>query len=368
MTDQPTARAGMVELISQALQVLAYLYAHNRVTITNLWSDSGSGAGITARDRMIVRADVTGLPAERGALLAGLAPITEPTEWSGTYTTHREWAGNLLTMRVVVSYRLDVPPESAADSVVEPPKCVGAPTGFEAACGAAGPHGEHPMTSPAVPDEPLPEIGGAEPGPGKSPAHLAAHAVRWHRGASAGHAAAADAAPAEAFEPAGNVSTVPEPPVDHRPLLGLVVDERFGDLKQHIIEVHGELGQTTEDLKAKYAGIPGVVVVPGNDKARDPKVIEAFRQYAIARALHDLAPHADRFWPSLAEALTAVNAWPGRDMLEDDWALDAARQLVDPSAAEADRDPATARAAARGRLRRLVPPALRGRGGEVVVR
>lgn len=354
----------MADLVVQALHVLAHLFSIGRVTLTNVWSDTGSGPGAT-QERMIVRADVTGLTAERGTLLAGLAPMTEPSDWTGQHGAYREWSGDLLTMRVVVSMRLDPEEPPAAEPASAPiadPVCLGAPAHSDAACGWPGPHGEHPIGTRAPMDEPLPSPD-PEPAPpaGRSPAHRAARAASWTRGTRAGRMAVRYA------EPAGPV-TVAEPEIDHRPLLALVVDERYGDLKSHFIEVHGEPGTTTEDLAERYRDVPGVVIVPGRDRDDDDQLHETWRRYAVARAVHyfETERHGERF-PTLADALTAVNLWPGRDMLEHDWAVEAAQYLVDPSAAEADRDPATA-GAARGRLRRLVPPALRGRGGQVVIR
>lgn len=365
MTDQRTARDGMVALIAQALTTLAHLYAHSKITITNLWTDTGTGPGVTSHEQLVVRADVTGRPIARDALLAGLAPITEPDTWTGAHGEYREWRGSLLTMRVIVTERVDVEPAAEpAQQADERPTCLGSRADAVGACGENGPHGEHPIGTRAPMDTPLPALEERPPMPAptdRTPAHRAARAASWTRGTRAGRTAA------RYQEPAG-VAVVAEPEVDLRPLLGLVVDERFGDLKSHIIEVQGEPGQSTEDLAAKYRDVPGVVVVPGRDRAPDDEIRESWKRYAIARAVHyfETTRHGERF-PTLADALTAVNLWPGRDMLEHDWALEAAEHLVDPSASDADRDPATA-GAARGRLRRLVPPALRGRGGEVVIR
>jgi hypothetical protein len=376
MTDQRTARGGMVALIAQALTTLAHLYAHGKITITNVWADTGSGPGVTFHEQLVVRADVTGRPIARDALLAGLAPITEPNRWHGSHGDYREWQGNLLTMRVIVTDRLNDIPDprdgmhgaefEATDAVTnDRPTCLGARADAVGACGENGPHGEHPIGTRAPMDTPLPSPDERPAPPAdRGPAHRAAHAASWTRGTRAGKTAAKYQEPAAAAVAVAE----PEPEVDLRPLLALVVDERFGDLESHFIEVLGEPGQSTEDLAEKYRDVPGVVVVPGRDRAPDDQIRESWKRYAIARAIHyfESVRHGERF-PTLADALTAVNLWPGRDMLEHDWALEAAQQLVDPSAADADRDPATADAA-RGRLRRLVPPALRGRGGEVVIR
>jgi hypothetical protein len=366
MSDQRTARDGMVALIAQALTTLAHLYAHSRITISNLWTDTGTGPGVTSHEQLVVRADVTGRAIARDALLAGLAPITEPNRWRGAHGDYCEWQGNLLTMRVIVTERVDVEPAAEpARKAIERPTCLGARADAVGACGENGPHGEHPIGTRAPMDTPLPSPDERPAPPAdRGPAHRAAHAASWTRGARAGKTAAKYQEPAAAAVAVAE----PEPEVDLRPLLALVVDERFGDLKSHFIEVHGEPGQSTEDLAEKYRDVPGVVVVPGRDRAPDDQIRESWKRYAIARAIHyfETVRHGERF-PTLADALTAVNLWPGRDMLEHDWTLEAAQQLVDPSAADADRDPATADAA-RGRLRRLVPPALRGRGGEVVIR
>ena len=128
----------------------------------------------------------------------------------------------------------------------------------------------------------------------------------------------------------------PAPPVDHTQ----PVDEPAAAGRVRMALVN----QSAEALRAKYAATPGVTVV---DEA---EASEAWSQYARIRALKEFRGTE---FATLADALTALNVWPGRDMLEEADALAVAQQLVQPSAVPPD-VPAE-QAAARGRLLPLLP-------------
>jgi hypothetical protein len=383
---QPIALA----VLSRALEIISALMLGRKVDVVNVFDSSTIGS------EPLVHVDVTGRPDWRDELLAGI-DAGEPEEWRGEHGAWRDWRGTILTMRVLVTEQLDAAGSAipAVDFALQPTVgiCLGAPAGYEADCGHVGPHGEHPITEPPAPIviEPEPaeppaccegigpyhtttcpamvpppatdvehpddcttcpsdlQIGTAKIGP----AYRAATATTWQRGTRAGRTAAAETA--IMVKP----DLTPEPERSDAELLGLLVTPTSpwaGPGHPPAIDLPREPGLSTTDLQAKYAGVPGVVVVPGARPGIDsPGVREAWAKYARARAiLHFGGRDGDRPFATMGEAVTALNCWHGRDMLETDDVIAAAEQLVDPALAGDEPEPEP-----RGRLLSMLPKIVR---------
>lgn len=130
---------------------------------------------------------------------------------------------------------------------------------------------------------------------------------------------------APSADPVTEVITLPARPADM--LMELV--DRAAAVAAAPVEVVRTPGETTAALRQRYAGIPGVIVVPGGPQD-DPELHDAWSRYARARAL---AYFVGRTFPDLAAAQHAVDVWPGRDMMEPADVLAVAEQLVVPQAA-----------------------------------
>lgn len=300
-------------MIIAALAALRHMMISGHVEIRDLWHDFGSGpGGITGR---AVAVSTTGNPAARDALLCGMTDVEPPYEWQGSHNRYRDWRGYLLLMPVLVSERIDrVMPDTAAElpEQVDRPMCFGVPEGYRSTCLRPAPHGPHPFDEP----EPVPVPEGSA---------LVDRAI----------AAVVDAAQADpectcwATSPNG----CPEHYIrdaDPRPLLELVLDERFGAARGPVapIEIVGEPGQSVEQLAERFATVQGLIVVPGREPADDGSIESAWSRYARARAFHHFGT---RRFPTIAAAQDAVKYWGGFDMLTPDDREIVAVHLVDPA-------------------------------------
>jgi hypothetical protein len=99
---------------------------------------------------------------------------------------------------------------------------------------------------------------------------------------------------------------------DVRPLLELALDERFGPARGPVapIEVVGQPGQSPDELVERFAGVQGIVIVPG--QSQDDSLEAVWSRYARARALHAFG---SKRYPTLEDARKAITYWPGFDML-----------------------------------------------------
>jgi hypothetical protein len=242
-----------------------------RIAIRDLWTDTGSGPGVTTAGR-VVEVTVTGQPAARDALIAGMTEIEGPTEWQGNHYAYRDWRGYVLTMPVLVTERVNLAMPDAIGELVEQvdqPMCYGVPEGYRSNCRRPAPHGPHPIESPGA------------------------------------------------------------PAADIRPVLELVLDERFGKARGPVapIEVIGQPDQSVEELTARFANVAGVVIVPG-EPVDDGSVDAAWSRYARRRAQHYFG--AKRF-STIGDARDAVRYWPGWDVLTPDDREAVAASLVEPA-------------------------------------
>lgn len=298
-------------MIAAALAALRHMLLAGHVEIRDLWNDFGSGPGaITGR---VVAVSVSGHPAARDALLAGMTEREPAYEWEGSHDRYRDWRGYLLMMPVLVSERIErVMPDAAAElpESVDRAMCFGVPEGHSSTCPRPAPHGPHPHDEPA----PVPVPDGSE---------LVDRAI----------ALVVDAAQADpdctcwATSPNGcPVHYVQD--ADPRPLLELVLDERFGPARGPVapIEVIGGPGESVEQLAGRF-DTSGLIVVPGNQPADGGTVEEAWSRYAKARAFHEFG--ARRF-PTIEDARDAVKYWAGYDMLFPADREAVAAALVDP--------------------------------------
>lgn len=272
----PTDRPPAIDVVAKALWVLSHLVLLRRIDVTEIWHSQ------PAMSETVVHTDITGYPMYRDALLDAIG-AGPPEVWSGVHGRWRDWRGNLLTMRLLITEQLADEDGAIPALVDEQPVAEG---WFEP--GNSGPGVGRPgVKFGLTPDEP-------DESPGDEGVKT-------------------DVTPDAAL---------PRPaPNSHAELLALV------DETEEHPPADGP-GEDTRDLMERYAGVASVVVVPG--PSSDEAVHAAWSDYARARALCDLD---GRTFPSKAEALTAVNAWPGRDMLEPDDADAVAAQLVDASLA-----------------------------------
>lgn len=294
-------------MIAAALAALRHLLIGGHVEIRDLWHDFGTGpGGVSGR---VVAVNVSNNPAAMTALLDGMTDIEGPNEWKGSHHSYRDYRGFLLMMPVLVTELIDrVVPDTAAElpeQDVTRPLCFGVPEGYPTNCPRPAPHGPHPVDEPYAP--PLPD----------------------------GHAMM-DRAIALVREHAPEVDPDPRHPgyiadADPRPLLELVLDERFGPARGPVapIEIVGEPGQSVEQLMQRFGTVNGLVVVPGNEPVDDDGSVEAaWSRYARARAAHYFG---DRRFPTMADARDALRYWPGFDMMTPDDRELVAASLVDPS-------------------------------------
>lgn len=293
-------------MIAAALAALRALLIAGHVTLRDLWTDTGSGPGGVAG--RVVEVSIMNDPAALDALLSGMTQIEGPTEWTGTHYTYADYRGLLLTMPLLVTVRDDrtVPPPAPEVSL-----CYGLSTLNGHVFGTLG---ACPECNPAnlTAEESLGGSGySCADHPDFVPGSLAAmrhHVETLH------------------VEPVDQLHADPEPDdpgflvrpyitgADVRPLLDLALDERFGPARGPVapIEVVGQPGQSVDELVERFAGVQGIVIVPGREPSDDGSVEAAWSRYARARAMHDFA---GRFYPTLADAKAAVGYWPGFDML-----------------------------------------------------
>lgn len=282
-------------MLARALRLISSMLITARAELVQVWHSEYGGP--LRVGQTVVRLNVTDFPDERDTILKAM-DHSGPHLWVGASGMHyREWRGVLLTMDVVVSERT---------------------------------FGERPVTRVEVEQAP----------PARDPAGVAAPTE--HR-----------------IEPgnSGPGGPLPRPPADRDDMM-MTILTGTGPWPPAAIDVPREPGQSTAALQAKYAGIPGVTVVPGNPQPEAGTAAEAaaaWRRFAMAKAVHELSPRGP--FPDLTEALTAVNCWHGRDMLEPVDALDVAGQLVEPGAPPVP--PEVAQRQARGRVRNFLPSFVR---------
>lgn len=286
MTSTPTDTRTSVThaMLIAALTALRHMMISGHVEIRDLWNDFGSGPGAVAGRAVAV--DTAGHPAAREALLAGMTEVVGPYEWKGSHNSYRDWRGYLMLMPILVTERIDRPDPAPAAAF---------------ACA------DHPDF---VPD---------------SLFHLRQHIEEEH---------AEEIAEADTWGPAlaDSLAGIAPPYIadaDPRPLLDLVLDERFGPARGPVapIEIIGEPGQSVENLAARFGNIQGLVVIPG-DPVDDGSVEAAYSRYARARALHWFG---DKHYPTIIDAREAVKYWAGCDMLTDRDRELVATALVDPT-------------------------------------
>lgn len=280
-------------VLARALWTLSNLLLSGRVELANVWHESRKIF------EAVVRIDVTGYPAEREELLGAL-PDAEPEEWQSGTRAYRDWRGVLLSMNVVVSETLaeaGAPSQSipaASDPAAtmvwvggDDEEAVVLPVGP----GLSGPGGKFPQQALDMPCE-VTSDGWICP-PDADPEHV-------------------------------HQTALPEP------------SSRWETVARTLAP-----GKSTRELSARYADVPGVVVVPGLNNDEDG-LYAAWSRYARAKCLHDFA---GRRFATVDAAVTAINLWPGRDMLETTDVLYCAARVCDP-----DEPPAP-----RGRLLRFLP-------------
>lgn len=316
-------------MIAAALAALRALLIAGHVTLRDLWTDTGSGPGGVAG--RVVEVSIMNDPAALDALLSGMTQIEGPTEWTGTHYTYADYRGLLLTMPLLVTVRDDrtVPPPAPELSLCYGlstlhghvlgtlgacPECNPANlTAEESLAGSGYSCADHPDFVPgslaAMRDhvETLHVEPVDQPQPYGSPGNPGLILCHEHNAYCT----------VDAHAPADDPGFLVRPYItgtDVRPLLDLALDERFGPARGPVapIEVVGQPGQSVDQLVERFAGVQGIVIVPGREPSDDGSVEAAWSRYARARAMHDFA---GRFYPTLADAKAAVGYWPGFDML-----------------------------------------------------
>lgn len=309
-------------MIAAALAALRDLLLGGYVKLADGWQDLSEGRSFAR----VVEVQCFGHPAARDAILDAMTDIEGPSEWSGNHYAYRDWRGTLMTMPILLTERIEtsrVPaPQSPADPPVEVPPVAfpPPPAGADRTAYACADHPDF------VPD---------------SLHHLREHIEQLHPEELAGAegksvcALCGDILDDDNCDDSDTHECDPGPvarryvDADPRPLLDLVLDERFGPARGPVapIEIVGEPGQSVDQLVERYSNVTGVVVVPGTPVSDDGSVEAAWSRYARARALHYFG---DKRYPTLADAYEALKYWPGQDMLNETDRDLVAGALVDP--------------------------------------
>lgn len=312
-------------VLARALWTLSSLLLVGRVEQGSTWRQS------TLTLEPVIKIEVTGYPTERDELLAAM-PGATPEDWQNSEgRTYRDWRGQLLTMSVTVQETLS--PESAAAGDAEPP--ASDPAGVIVPPLPGWFDDEHGHVVPLGP-------GFSGPG-GPFPAEQVDDP---------------DAEPEPVDEPDAEPVDEPEPePVDVGPYGVANWRAPLSDFEQRagVDEPPAvERGHTTRDLTARYAGVAGVTVVAGRDLHAEN--VALWGEYARGRCLIE---HRGQRFPTVDDAVTAINLWPGRDMLEYADVVICAQRLA--NSPEPPRPPRQ-----RGRLLRLMPRGFHRDGASVV--
>jgi hypothetical protein len=325
----PIEISPIMTVLGLALRCLSNLVFAGRVELAEVWRTESL---VTAA---VLRVDVTGYPGERDDLVAALRDPGAAVEWNEltgvSGARYRVLSGRLLTVDIEVWESLpaaELEPElvDAVRELVTVPSDPGTEPDQWFEPGNSGPGGGTiPRIRPyiaALPRQVLQPVN-----------HTFTPEVNCGLTDLIGRVAA-DLGPHEFLMIPADVddAAVDQVLADHAPAAPPPHRQRRAALGA---ERPDEPGLSTSDLTARYAGYPGVTVVPGRPPAseaeRDRR--ERWAQYARGQVLEHFA---GREFPDVETATDAINADPMADMLEPADVVICARHLVEIAAVRAE--------------------------------